>query len=81
MAQSISINVGSAVEGADLARSLQRHGLIAALGHTGAQWQVEISSPREDPRTFLADIGVALAAWNGKGLDGVHARNDGRVVS
>jgi hypothetical protein len=28
-----------------------------------ARWQIEINSPREDPRTFLADLGVALAAW------------------
>jgi hypothetical protein len=65
MADPIYINVGSASEGADLARSLGRHGLTAVLVRSDTCWQVEISSPREDPRRFLADIGVALAAWSG----------------
>ena len=65
MATPIYINVGDAAEGADLARSLGRHGLTAGLVHTDARWQVEVHSPHEDVRSFLADVGVALAAWSG----------------
>ena len=65
MAAPISINVGDAAEGADLARSLGRHGLLAGLVRSDGQWQVEVRSPREDPRSFLADVGIALAAWSG----------------
>ncbi len=60
MAAPIYIKVGDAAEGADLARSLGRHGLLAALVRADALWQVEISSPREDARSFLADVGVRL---------------------
>ena len=76
MADPIYVNVGDAAEGADLARSLGRHGLMAGLVRSDARWQVEISSPREDPRSFLADVGVALAAWSGGERDGVHRRRD-----
>ena len=65
MARPIYINVAGAVEGADLVRSLGRHGLMAGLVRTDARWQVEVRSPREDARSFLADVGVALAAWSG----------------
>ena len=65
MAPPISIDVADAVEGADLARSLGRHGLAASLIRSDGRWQVEVRSAREDPRTFLADVGIALAAWSG----------------
>ncbi len=65
MAVPVYIKVGDAIEGADLVRALGLNGLAAALVRTGSHWEVEISSPREDPRTFLADIGVVLAAWSG----------------
>ena len=65
MATPIYINVTDAAEGADLARSLGRHGLMASLVRTDADWQVEVRSPCEDPRSFLADVGVAIAAWSG----------------
>jgi hypothetical protein len=61
----VYIRVGNADEGADLVRALGRNGLAAALVGIGGEWEVEISSPHEDPRTFLADIGVVLAAWSG----------------
>ncbi len=76
MAEPIYVNVGDAAEGAALARSLGRHGLMAGLVRSDARWQVEISSPREDPRSFLADVGVALAAWSGGECDGVRRRRD-----
>lgn len=63
MAEEIYVNVADAAEGADLARSPGRHGLAAALVHSDARWQVEISSPREDARSFLAAVRVALAAF------------------
>ena len=77
MAEAIYINVADAAEGAHLARSLVRHGLAAALVQTDARWQVEVSSPREDPRSFLADIGVALAAASTgrRRVDGARARD------
>ena len=65
MAAPVYINVGDAAEGADLARSLGRHGLLAGLVRSDVRWQVEVRSPGEDPRSFLADVGVALAAWSG----------------
>ena len=67
MAEPIYINISDAAEGAELARAIGRHGLSAGLVRSDARWQVEVSSPHEDPRTFLADVGVALAAWNGGG--------------
>jgi hypothetical protein len=70
VADPIYIKVGDAAEGADLARAIGRHGLSAGLVRSDAHWQIEISSPHEDPRTFLADVGVALAAWNGGGRVG-----------
>ena len=63
MATPIYIDVSDAAEGADLARSLGRHGLSAALVRTDARWQVELRSPHEHARSFFADVGVALAAW------------------
>ena len=65
MAAPIYINVGDAAEGASLACSLARHGLLAGLVRSDARWQVEVRAPGEDPRSFLADVGVALAAWSG----------------
>jgi hypothetical protein len=71
----VYIKVGDAIEGADLVRALGRNGLAAALVRTGSHCEVEISSPREDPRSFLADIGVVLAALYGGGSrDGAAAR-------
>ena len=65
MADPVYINIDDASQGAELARAIGRHGLSAGLVRSNARWQVEVSSPREDPRTFLSDLGVALAAWNG----------------
>jgi hypothetical protein len=70
MAAPIFIDIGGAAEGAELARAIGRHGLSAGLVRSGARWQVEINSPLEDPRTFLAGVGLALAAWNGGGRHG-----------
>jgi hypothetical protein len=67
MADPIYINISNAAEGAALARAIGRYGLSAGLVRSDTRWQVEISSPREDPRTFLTDVGVALAAANGGG--------------
>ncbi len=64
MTRPISIEVGDPAEGAALTRSLERHGLLARLVRGDARWQVEVRSPGEDPRSFLADVGVALAAWS-----------------
>ena len=74
MAAPIYINVGDAAEGADLVRSLGRHGLEAGLVRSDARWQVEVRSPREDARGFLADLGVALAAWSGGERGGARTR-------
>lgn len=65
MAKPIYVKVADAVEGADLARSLGRHGLMAGLVRSHGRWQVEVRSPHEDARSFLADLGVAFAAWSG----------------
>ena len=59
------IDVAGAVAGAALARALQRRGLAAALVPSGVRWQVQIECADEDTRSFLADVGVALAAWSG----------------
>ena len=65
MADPVYINIDDASQGAELARAISRHGLSAGLVRSNDRWQVEVSSPREDPRTFLSDLGVALASWNG----------------
>ena len=67
MAGPTFIEVDDPVAGADLARCLSRHGLSAGLVRAGSRWQVEVRSLGEDPRSFFADLGVALAAWNGAG--------------
>jgi hypothetical protein len=74
MADPIYINISNAAEGAALARAIGRYGLSAGLVRSDTRWQVEISSPREDPRTFLTDVGVALAAANGGGRAGSASR-------
>jgi hypothetical protein len=74
MADPIYINISNAAEGAALARAIGRYGLSAGLVRSDTRWQVEISSPREDPRTFLTDVGVALAAANGGGRAGIASR-------
>ena len=74
MADPIYLNINDPAQGADLARAICRHGLSAGLVRSDTRWQVEISSPLEDPRTFLADVGVALAAWNGGGRVGGASR-------
>ncbi len=65
MAAPIYVKVGDAIEDNDLVRALGGNGLAAAVLRTGSEWKVEISSPREDPRTFPADIRVVLAAPSG----------------
>ena len=69
MADSIFLAVDDGVAGADLVRCLARHGLAAGLARVGGRWHVEVDSLGEDPRSFFADLGVALAAWNGAGGD------------
>jgi hypothetical protein len=67
VADQVFIGVDDGVEGADLTRCLGRHGLSAALIRDGARWRVEVRSLGEDPRSFFADLGVALATWSGGG--------------
>ena len=67
MADRVFIGVHDGVEGAHLTRCLGRHGLSAGLVREGVRWQVEVRSLGEDPRSFFADLGVALATWNGAG--------------
>jgi hypothetical protein len=80
VADRIFIGVDDGAEGADLARCLGRHGLSAGLVRTGSRWQVEVNSLGEDPRSFFADLGVALATWSGarRGTDG---RSIGRTAA
>ena len=80
MAPPIYIHVPTATAGADLVRSLGRNGLMAGLVRNESRWQVEVSSPSEDPRSFLADVGVALAAWNGGERNGLRARRYSAVT-
>ena len=65
MAERVFIGVDDGAEGADLARCLGRHGLSAGLVRAGTRWQVEVKSLGEDPRSFFADLGIALATWSG----------------
>ena len=66
MAKPLYIEVTTAPEGADLARTMRRHGLTAGLVRGSTGWQVEIRSPHEDSRSFLSAVGVALATWTGE---------------
>jgi hypothetical protein len=65
MAGPTLIEVDDAVEGAGLVRCLSRHGLVAGLVRVRGAWQVEVRSFGEDPRSFFADLGTALASWSG----------------
>lgn len=67
MHERVFIGVDDGVDGADLARCLGRLGLSAGLVRIGSRWQVEVRSLGEDPRSFFADLGVALARWSGDG--------------
>jgi hypothetical protein len=67
MAEPLYLDVTDAPEGAELTRTMRRHGLTAGLVRAGIRWRVEISPPQEDPRSFLSDVGVALASWTGPG--------------
>jgi hypothetical protein len=80
VADSVFVVVDDGVAGADLVRCLTRHGLAAGLVRAGGRWQVEVDSLGEDPRTFFADLGVALAAWSGPGGD-VGARRSQRSAA
>ena len=64
MPDRVFIAVDDGVAAADLTRCLGRHGLNAELVRDGAGWQVEVRSLGKDPRSFFADLGVALARWN-----------------
>ena len=81
MAMPIYIGVSDAAEGAGLARLLGRHGLSAALVRTDAYWQVEGRSPHEQARNFIADVGIALAAWSGGERGDTPARNGRRAAA
>ena len=59
MADPIYINISNAAEGAALARAIGRYGLSAGLVRSDTRWQVEISSPREDPAPSLPMSGGA----------------------
>ena len=76
MAKPLYIDVTDAPEGADLARTMRRHGLTAGLVRGSTGWQVEISSPHEDSRTFVSAVGVALASWKGRSEQGTSRRID-----
>jgi hypothetical protein len=75
MPDPVVIDVDNTVEGVGLVQCLSRHGLIAGLVRTGSRWQVEVRSLGEDPRSFFADLGIALAAWSGS-----RERDSGRAV-
>jgi hypothetical protein len=62
MADRIFICVDDRLEGAELARCLERHGLSAGLVRGDGRWKVEVRSLGEDPRSFFTDLGVALAS-------------------
>ena len=76
MADPVSIAVDHGVAGAGLVRCLARHGLAAGLVRAGGRWNVEVDPLGEDPRSFFADVGIALAAWNRAG--GHDRGRDGR---
>lgn len=65
MAGPTFIDVDDAADGADLVRCLSRHGLIADLVRVGGGLRVQVRSLGEDPRSFFADLGDALATWSG----------------
>jgi hypothetical protein len=81
VADPIYIGVDGPVQGANLVRALGYHGLSSGLVRSDARWQIEVNSPREGGRTFLATLGRALAAWNGGGRGGEPARLHDRSTS
>ena len=81
MTDPIYIGVDGPVEGANLVRALSYHGLSSGLVRSDALWQIEVISPRERGRTFLATLGSALAAWNGGGRGGQPTPQHNRSTS
>ena len=81
MTDPIYIGVDGPVEGANLVRALGYHGLSSGLVRSDARWQIEVTSPRERGRTFLATLGRALAAWSGEGRGGEPTRQRDRSAS
>jgi hypothetical protein len=59
----IRIEVGSPAEGFDLRESLARRGIQAALVESDGAWEVQVTSPREEPDRLLHDVSVGVESW------------------
>ena len=59
----IRIEVGSPAEGFDLRESLARRGIQAALVESDGSWEVQVTSPREEPDRLLHDVSVGVESW------------------
>lgn len=59
----IRIQVGGPVEGFDLRESLARRGIQATLAEAGGVWEVQVTSPREDPDRLFDDVSKAVESW------------------
>lgn len=71
----IRIEVGSPAEGFDLRESLARRGIQAALVEAAGAWEIEVSSPREEPERLFHDVAAGVESWlAGRGGTGLVAR-------
>jgi len=68
----IRIQVGSPAEAFDLRESLARRGIQAALVEAGDAWEVQVTSPREEPGRLLHDVSEGVESWRaGRDVAGI----------
>lgn len=57
------IEIADAIEGGELVSTLWRRGIPAGIAESAGRWSVEVRSPREEARTLLAELAIALPPW------------------
>jgi hypothetical protein len=78
----IRIEVGSLAEGFDLRESLARRGIQAVLVEADGAWEVQVTSPREEPERLLHDVTEGVESWlAGRDLGGIVARLNAGPIS
>jgi hypothetical protein len=79
----IRIEVGSAAEGFDLRESLARRGIQSVVVEAAAGWELELTSPREQPERLFVDVAEGVEWWlAGRGGTGlvVHVGLERRTI-
>lgn len=64
--------MGSPAEGFDLRESLARRGIQATIVEVDGAWEVQITSPREEPERLLHDVSIGVESWRmGRDVGGI----------